>query len=627
MARAPFFSFRQPIRRALPVGDSALKRGSIPLIETPIDGASARLNRHADATPIELFFDLFFVANLSTFTATHEIHNVEALGAYTGFLGVIWFTWLQVTLYDVRFARDSVFERFCKAVQLAAMVGFASAGTRFTTQVRDENVWAFQSLSLLLGGSRILLALQYAVNILFVRQHMRHAARGVFLIATTLFITSLIYLGMFFTFKAQLGVRPYIWTVWFALFGLEMWVVMGVSCVTPGIGLQDTHLNVRMGLLTLIIIGEGVISITRIVNKTVRPGGWTKWSFVHILGVTTNVYLLWQAYYDLSPRCMLGKYAQQIWSQLHFPFHVALILLLEGSQILALTLDISLKLTYLLETIMFACEEPRPQPDAAIHLLRTTIDDMEINYSRGSIKAKLAISDILEDLPNHPLCPVGVGEAARYHATRNRMGALVGNVTAALFSSMGIVPSEGPKFNHLSGPQLLRTYVEVLGFVYVYFFIVASLVMFLFAAFLLLARRHHQGCFRIGIGAMVRVLLGVFLASLVSFVRDFSLVYSFMTSPAILYAFTFTLLTVLLVDRLLDHYGGAAGFRRTQESDVTVLDTHPGEVIDTHSYCGSMDEKQDPLALGGNPDDGSDGGIALHEHGDTPQSAASSGLS
>jgi low temperature requirement protein LtrA len=68
-----------------------------------------------------------------------------------------------------------------------------------------------------------------------------------------------------------------------------MWTVVATSCLTPGIGFQDTHLNVRMGLLTLIIIGEGVISVTRIVNKTVRPGGWTKWSFVHILGVTTNV--------------------------------------------------------------------------------------------------------------------------------------------------------------------------------------------------------------------------------------------------------------------------------------------------------------------------------------------------
>lgn len=31
------------------------------------------------------------------------------------------------------------------------------------------------------------------------------------------------------------------------------------------------------------------MSVTRIVNKTVGPGGWTKWSFVHILGVSTNV--------------------------------------------------------------------------------------------------------------------------------------------------------------------------------------------------------------------------------------------------------------------------------------------------------------------------------------------------
>ena len=83
--------------------------------------------------------------------------------------------------------------------------------------------------------------------------------------------------------------RSSIWTVWFVLFALEMWIVMGLSYATPGIGFEDTHLNVRMGLLTLIIIGEGVIAVTRIVSKTVGPGGWTRWSFAHIVGVTTNV--------------------------------------------------------------------------------------------------------------------------------------------------------------------------------------------------------------------------------------------------------------------------------------------------------------------------------------------------
>jgi hypothetical protein len=159
---------------------------------------------------------LFFVANLSTFTATHEINNVNgvtsssfwrnkhsvlmviflALGAYIGFLGVIWFTWLQVTLFDIRFARDSVFERICKAFQLGVMVGFASAGSRFTTRVRDENVWAFQSLSLILAGSRSLLAIQYTINTFFVYKHMNRSARGLLYTAAVLWMTTMFYIGV-----------------------------------------------------------------------------------------------------------------------------------------------------------------------------------------------------------------------------------------------------------------------------------------------------------------------------------------------------------------------------------------------------------------------------------------------
>lgn len=119
-----------------------------------------------------------------------------ALGAYIGFLGVIWFTWLQVMLFDVRFARDSVFERVCKAAQLAVMVGFASAGTRFTTRVQDDNVWAFQSLSLLLAGSRTLLAIQYTFNSRFFRGRMEDTAKGMKHIVAILGLSSVVYLGV-----------------------------------------------------------------------------------------------------------------------------------------------------------------------------------------------------------------------------------------------------------------------------------------------------------------------------------------------------------------------------------------------------------------------------------------------
>ncbi|GFF41378.1 hypothetical protein IFM58399_06241 [Aspergillus lentulus] len=594
MTRPPFFSFfRQSLRKPKPIKQDVL---GLSLIATPIDekdGESPCFCRHSDATPIELFFDLFFVANLSSFTATHEINNVEGLGAYIGFLGVIWFTWLQITLFDIRFARDSVFERICKAAQLAAMVGFASAGTRFTTQIRGENVWAFQSLSLLLGGSRVLLAVQYTVNICLIHERMRPAAKGLSIIVAALLASSLVYFGMYFAFQEDHGIHSYIWTIWFILFGFEMWMVMGVSYITPDIGFEDTHLAVRMGLLTLIIIGEGVIAVTRIANKTVRPGGWTKWSFVHILGVTTSVYFLWQAYFDVSPRGPLGKISQQAWAQLHFPFHVALILLLEGSQILALTLDVTLKLTYLTETILFACEEPRPEAEVAIRLLRSTIADMEIDYGRGAMKEKAIISDILEEIPTLPLCPTNVTSNV-YFLTHDRIDDLVGNVTAALFSSMGITPSEGRDISQLNNSQLLMMYVEVLGFVYVYFFVVASIAMFLFAAFTLLAHRHQRKLY-VGIGVAVRLVLAVLVLGMVSFVQHFALAYSFMTSPVILYAFTVILLTVLLVDRLLDHFEerSQAKDRSTRESDAQLMSSGPRMVVvESSSYRVAISQER-----------------------------------
>ncbi|CAL5867848.1 uncharacterized protein PFLUO_LOCUS2069 [Penicillium psychrofluorescens] len=511
--------------------DALLRHITLPWIASPIDNDQdpPRLYRHPDSTPIELFFDLFFVANLSTFTDTHEINNIKVLGEYVGFLGVIWFTWLQVTLFDIRFARDSIFERICKAIQLGAMVGFASAGTRFTTRMHQDNIWVFQSLSLILAGSRMVLAIQYAINVGFLYGRFRTAAKGIAVTAAILWTTSLLYLGMYFVFSNAHLFHTRIWTVWFILFGAEMWAVMGVSCISPGIEFQDTHLNVRMGLLTLIIIGEGVISVTRIVNKTVRPGGWTKWSFVHILGVTTNVYLLWQAYFDLSARGKMRKRAQHAWAQLHFPFHVALILLLEGSQILALTLDVTLKLKYLGETIQFACEEPRPDPNKAVGLIRSTIADMEIPFSRGATQEWAAISSLLDELAQNPLCHEPELRP-NFLYSEDLINDLMGNVTAALFSSMGITPTVKGDISRLNNEELLQMYMKVLAFVYEYFFTVASLCMCLFAAFLALTRRHRQPLL-LGLSIGTRILLAAFLASLVSFASHFSLAYAFMTSP------------------------------------------------------------------------------------------------
>lgn len=53
----------------------------------------------------------------------HEVNDGDTLKQYIGFFCVLWFTWYQVGLYDVRFSMDSVVERIAKAIQFLVMIG------------------------------------------------------------------------------------------------------------------------------------------------------------------------------------------------------------------------------------------------------------------------------------------------------------------------------------------------------------------------------------------------------------------------------------------------------------------------------------------------------------------------
>ena len=47
-------------------------------------------NQLEKAEPIELFYDLFFVANLTSFTGKHEMNDSDSLKSYIGFFALIW---------------------------------------------------------------------------------------------------------------------------------------------------------------------------------------------------------------------------------------------------------------------------------------------------------------------------------------------------------------------------------------------------------------------------------------------------------------------------------------------------------------------------------------------------------
>lgn len=158
------------------------------LRETP------EFKRYEEATNIELFYDLFFVANLTTFTDAHEINEIAALKAFAGFFCLLWFLWAQVSLFDVRFVQDSILERIGKACQFGVMVGLAIVGPAFDPSKQEQGV--FQTLALILMTSRIILGFQYMVVLREV-WYYKNSKMPLALLVAANFFAALIYFGTF----------------------------------------------------------------------------------------------------------------------------------------------------------------------------------------------------------------------------------------------------------------------------------------------------------------------------------------------------------------------------------------------------------------------------------------------
>jgi low temperature requirement protein LtrA len=222
---------------------------------------------HHEASSIELFYDLFFVANLATFTANHPIDDKGSLSSYMGFFTLLWFTWFQTSLYDVRFSVDSVFSRVCKALHFGVMTGFAIVGPIFKTNEAERDNRAFRSLSIVLMVSRLILVVQYGTVLYFVKGYKK-TILPVALVMATLFITAMVFLGVTFAFGPDKGQHAQ--DGWYITAVAEAVLILAVSANWRILSFKRTHIVERVGLLTLIILGEGIIGMTKSVTKIMQ---------------------------------------------------------------------------------------------------------------------------------------------------------------------------------------------------------------------------------------------------------------------------------------------------------------------------------------------------------------------
>lgn len=428
-----------------------------------------------EATPIELFYDLFFVANLTTVTGVQYITEWRNLSSYMLFFIILWFTWLHVTFLDVRFSVDSVYERVCKAMHFAVMAAFSSVSTDWDPFSPDdtESVRALRVMTLTLMFSRVLIGIQYLV-VMWYGRHRKNAVLPVGIHAGVMFTSAAVYLGMYWGFEAAARKKTYLG--WYVMATFEIVALIATSSIWKTMSFKKTHLVERMGLLTLIILGEGIIVMLKAINAVVRGFGWTKSTFGVVSAAICVIYLFWMFYFDYTPRNIhYGTIRQQIWAMLHFPFHLSLVLVVEGMRQLTTMQSFNLLASTIGRSVTTL--EQNGAEAAVPEIFRETF---EILYEDGSSKSVLKyyskIQSMIEALETTPRPSV------KYESYLH-------DLLFAMYTGLGEYYGIKAPAETDSTLQLVAI-LKVFDLVFQYFFIALGVVFLLYGVFAIIVRRH-----------------------------------------------------------------------------------------------------------------------------------------
>lgn len=212
------------------------------------------------------------------------------------------------------------------------MTGFAITGPGYNTDWSSQqdvanSIQAFRALSLILMASRLILTFQYGVAFLQLRTY-KNAIIPMTAHMAVLFSSAMLFLGMSFAFTKTSSENVLIG--WYLIVALEALAISIISGTVPFLSFKATVIVERLGLLTLIVIGEGIIGMCEAINKVGSDNIYSADIIGTIICSVGILYFMWMLYFDQISPDRMGTIREHIWVILHFPFHVCVILVVEG---------------------------------------------------------------------------------------------------------------------------------------------------------------------------------------------------------------------------------------------------------------------------------------------------------
>ncbi|CAL3966802.1 unnamed protein product [Diplocarpon coronariae] len=531
-----------------------------PFKDKPDDDMTLELRHESD--PLELFFDLFFIANLSTFTGEHSIVDTSTLVAYIGLFAILWFTWFQITLHDVRFGIDSVYERCCKVVQFFIFVGFAFVGDEFNPGSKEHNNTNFRVLCILLFASRILFAVQYGVALFFIKTKTKQLTLPVSMIITALVLIAGAFYSMTPAFAPESGNGLQIYYVWYIILAIEFILIIGLSSIWRQLSFKKTHLMERMGLLTLMVIGEGAIGVTKTVSKLMgEEDGLNFEGSALVVCILLILVFLWMLYFDNKPMHHYGTIRQQVWSGLHFPLHLGIVGVVEGSQQIALSRQIFKRFGNLEDVVHRVCVKQHLEGPALSDPILAVLKKMKLSDKLESKEQTTLVVQEIQTLANMTgVCsPANTTDAPGRGEFPASFTDVMLDILGAIFQSTGIDIPKGADPTELARSTFTT--------VYIYYWASVWLTLSCFAVLFWITRhKDHRVDFFDRVATYTRAAAALVAAALTPLAASEIAVYYFIRSPAILPTAAGLLFLVVCCDR----FGRQVSVRRLKKHHLII---------------------------------------------------------
>ncbi|MEJ7932297.1 low temperature requirement protein A [Ramlibacter sp. AN1015] len=239
-------------------------------------------DRHRQATWLEKFFDLIFVVAVSRageiLSDAHDGHvGAEQFLHFVLVFLPLWWIWAGHTIYANRFDTDSRQHRLSTLLIMFLLIVISA---QISTGAQDHYALTVACYC----GARLIIALMYLVS------KRKHHDRG----GITTTVSAVFAVGAAISLSSVLLEPPWSYLVFHGGIVFDMAALVLLNQRLQVVPAHTPHLIERIGLLTIIMLGESVISITAALAGIT----WDPSNIVAAVSGFVMVSAIWWIYFD-----------------------------------------------------------------------------------------------------------------------------------------------------------------------------------------------------------------------------------------------------------------------------------------------------------------------------------------